>query len=593
MLHNSAGLPSQYLENNYLIDQTTATTLNSVCVELGSDGCLYIRRSNKVELLSNFTLEFEKKIIEDDGQNRKYKYRMKCILAGSKETTTMDVTNNDLMSDKWISKKLDIRYIVTNYKIFKRYISSIAKNINIQTEFTHCGWRKIGNKYVYLHGYGAIGSRHPSLKSSTDKNLEIDPQLSDIDSLNSALSMLNISTDLSKTLPLFLYTHLAVMKALFIEAGAEPKFVLWIHGKTGSFKTTISKLFFNIFNRSKSYLTGSFKDTNTAIEIKGFEHKDCIFLIDDFYPEESSSQKEKMKHIASDILRYYGDGICKSRSTPTLQKNIEFPQRGLAAITGEDTFGSASDVARYIGIEVQPGDYNANLLSLHQRTPLNFSTHMYYFIEWVADNFESIVYTIKSSFPKYRDEFIKEFSHKRFCEAMATFALTADILGQYINVKHTHHYKTSPISFAFINEWQKIMVSIISKHDNSIKELNPAIMYLTALQELLATNKCKLHILNETFSTNANIIGYMDQSYYYLMPKTAFSQILNFWKCQDKTLPLGEKAIYKVLDELGIIRSSVEGGEIKRTIKYCFDGYQRKRYLAIDINKMNTILSNI
>lgn len=577
------------LNNNFINISNETEFINS------SNGHVYLKNGKSLIELSNFCVSPKKIIIKDNGLYKEIEYILTCILENSEEKRTISISGYDLNSSSWINTKLNIKYYIgancNTYELFKIYISKQFKNINPEIKYEQIGWRNINGKYIYLHGNGVIGVNNTDMKGSSDKKLEIDDSLTNIEALKLTHLLTNLSNDLTKTIPLFLYSHLSVLKELFVISGAEPKFVLWIYGLTGSMKTSVSKVFFNLFNRTQSKITATFKDTTAAVEMKAFEYKDSIILLDDYHPSTSYNEKKNMESLASNVLRMFGDGITKSRATKTMTKQKEFPPRGLCVITGEDKLGGESTVARYIGIEVSAGDYSkTDILSFHQRNPLVFSTHMHYFIEWVCKNFKELCDLIKEQFAVFRNNNIALFRHKRLAETYTIFHITSEIFLSYCE---NMGYLTSDEYYNTLIKWDEIIFNVIKTHENSNTEENPGIMYMIALQELILSKKCTLVSVDNCDSKKSSLIGYKDDEYYYLIPQTSFSEIKSFWKGQGIEFPISNEQVNKALDILGVIKTSLESGQTKRTVKSNPDKKGRKRYLTINIAKMNYILNNL
>lgn len=552
----------------------------------------YIDGVKKIYEICNFNIVAEEIIIKDDDLITVKEYKIKCILLSTNECKNIYLNARDLNCNNWISGKLGIKYCLKAtfgaYDYLKNYMAEQFKLIEEKIEYIHIGWRKISNKFVYLHGGGAIGSNLQGIKGDSTKVIKILSNKSRQEVLREALYMINISDKYSKTLPLLLYSHLSVMKEVFVKAGVEPHFILWIYGLTGSMKTSVAKVFFNIFNRDKEYLTATFKDTKTAIEIKSTEYKDSVLVVDDYHPTTSTYEKREMQSLASNILRIYGDGIAKSRSNKSLEKAKEFPPRGMCVITGEDIIGGESSVARFIGIEVASGDYKTEELSYHQRNPLLFSTHIYYFIEWVSNNFEIIINHIKNYFQIYRNEISNLYRHKRLCDSYAILILTKDILVEYcrsiIDINQEEIMRVLDYS-------KEIIQDVIKFHENSTTKEDPAILYLIAIQELLISKRCRVIKNGEEYNNN-NIIGFEDDEFYYLIPNIAYNFVREFWRGQAIEFPVGSEAVNKALDELKVIKTSIESNSVKRTVKATMNN-NRKRFLIINKECMSNIINKL
>ena len=311
-------------------------------------------------------------------------------------------------------------------------------------------------------------------------------------------------------------------------------------------------------------------------------------MIDDFHPTTSTVEKKEMEKLASDIIRRFGDGISKSRSTKNLTRQREFPPRGLCVVTGEDKINGESTVARYIGIEVSAGDFISEKLLYHQNNPLILSTHMYHFIKWVSDHFESLVSFIHQKFNNLRSNNERAFKHRRFGEDFAILVIVSNIFLQYcIEVGVITMEEKEEIS----KRWEDVIFNTIKTHEISNINQDPAIMYLTAIQELIASNKCKVIRLGENSLNKAKSIGYFDDEKYYLFPQTAFAEVKEFWKHLNIEFPVSSEQVNKALDQLGIIEIKIEGNKKRRTLKIA--GHGNDRFLVINIEKLHQILSSI
>lgn len=550
--------------------------------------CLYLNDNSCVEI-SNFDIKAKKILIRDDGVYKRSSYVVECILKKDLDKKTIMLTSDDLNDDNWVKDKLGVKYYVIKdkevYKYFDIYLSEIFKNITEEIEYHHVGWRKINGKYVYLHAGGAIGTNDLSIRGSRDK-LIMPFNLNELKSLELSLYLAKISKSDGKAIMMFVYSHLAVVKELFSLAGVEPKFVLWIYGLTGSMKTSVSKVFFNLFNRDDlSKIPATFKDTQASLEIKSFEYKDSILLVDDYHPVSVYAEKRDMQLKASNILRMYGDGISKGRSNKYMQKQAEYPPRGLCVVTGEDFIGGESTISRYIGIEVNREEFNKNILAFHQQNPLVFSQHMKYFLLWISNNFEYFVEEIKSSFYEIRNNHCEEFRHPRFGEVYSILDIMIDIIFKYMkNMGYSENNLSSDI-------WKNKIIKLIQEHERRTLNEDPAIMYLTAIKELIESGAIKISKMDEK-NLDKKIIGYEDKEKYYLTPKMVFIEVIKFWKNQGIEFPVTENAAKKALEKIGAIEVKKEYKDgkyvIRRTEKITIRG-RSSRYLVIYKNIYNKL----
>lgn len=557
------------IDNNY---KFLINSYGHLCVYLNDNLCIEI---------SNFNINAKKIVISDDGVHKEILYVIEGILKNGLDKKMIVLKSNDLNDNNWVKNKLGIKYCIIKdkeaFKYFDIYLSEIFKDINEEVEYNQVGWRKINSKYVYLHAGGAIGTKDLTIRGSKNKLIK-SLNINQLESINYSFMLTKISKNDEKAIMMFVYSHLAVIKELFSAAGAKPNFVLWIYGLTGSMKTSVSKVFFNLFNRDDlSKITATFKDTDTSLELKAFEYKDSVLLIDDYHPTSSYSEKKDMQSKASKILRMYGDGISKGRSNKNIEKQAEYPPRGLCVITGEDFLGGESTISRYIGIEVNREEFDEKILAFHQQNPLIFSQHIQYFLLWISNKFEYLLEKIKLRFPEIRNNYYKNFRHPRFGEAYAILDIMIDIIFEYAqNVKNVEEN-----SLAF--EWKNKIIRLIQEHERRTLNEDPAMMYLTAIKELIESGAVKVSRIDEK-NADKKIIGYQDNEKYYLIPKTAYVEITKFWKGQGIEFPVKEGATNKALEKINAIectRETNNGKEVVRRTKKIRIGNITSRYLVI------------
>ncbi|EHJ01895.1 hypothetical protein CDLVIII_5413 [Clostridium sp. DL-VIII] len=494
--------------------------------------------------------------------------------------------SKDIINSDWI-KRLGIEYSIYDnqlYKYLEIYIGRLFTNKQTEIKYEHVGWRLINNKWIYLHGGGNIGGNNLNIKGKEDKILEVDHKMNKRQALNQALNMLQIA-DYHKTIPMFLYTHLSVLKELFNVAGVNPNFLLWLEGLTGSRKTSTAKVFFNIFNRSKDYLSATFKDTIGSLEEKSFQYKDSLLILDDFFHSISKQEWNYTQQVASEMIRRYGDNFGKSRLDKNMERGKEYPPRGMLVITGELTIKGESTVSRYLSIGIEKNDINLEVLKYHQENPKILSTHLYHFIKWVSDNSEKIIKYIRDNFRNLRNKNQGKYGHGRFPEVQAIYEIICNIFLEYaIELEIIDIEKKQDI----YHQWNKFIYETISIHEKANLQQDPAIMYLQALQQLICDGEIKLTFRSR--HTDKNTIGYEDEENYYLSSEKTVQETIKYWRKFSIEFPATSEMLNKALDVLGIIKTKLDKGIIRRTHKISGDS---RRFLIINKLKMEEVLRRI
>lgn len=548
--------------------------------------------------LANFIPVPLKEIIKDDGVEKQTYYLLTGKVNGYIPLKPILITSKEFLTKEWIFTKWGIKCILFPnpfcYNAVQVYISEQMENVPVEIKYTHVGWRNIKGSWVYLHANGAIGSVYGEINSTMNLAVEFDSYLSEYDAIERAIDMLDIANR-NVTIPLFGFTLLSILKEPFKIAKHEPNFILWLVGQTGSRKTTLAKMFSNIFNRSDEPIIASFKDTPASIERKGYDYASAVTVVDDWHPTTVPAEKARMRNTAAYILRLFGDNVSRSRMNSNMTKQKDLKPRGLCLITGEDVIDDgASSSARFLSVEIDPSDVDLAKLSEHQTNYAAFSTFLTYFIEWISENMERIISFVHDKFPVYRDYYQKQFSHGRLGEMVVFLSMTYEILYQYLHeVNYLDQCKVDSMRVDISN----VLIELVANHNSNIEKSDPAVMYLNAIHELMLTNKVRIYDAEHSHSKpKGSYIGFEDKDHICLVPDTTYAEVIKFFKMQGKEYPLSKKKTHEVLDNLNVIETTKESRDgrtktlrtIKKSIK--INGKIRGSYLCIRKSDMYRVL---
>jgi len=558
-----------------------------------------LKRNGENIPLANFIPMPKEKRVIDDGTNIYSEISMSCLLNGEEVLNECCVSYMDMQKQTWIDASWNFKCSLypsapKAYDHLIIIIKHLSSKLKEQHIFAYIGWTKIDGNYCYLHKGGAIGDC--DIKVKLDKSLSHFNMTCYKDNYEKGIfiRMLDLLRVANKevTIPLFSYLTLSVINYFLKEAGIEAKFTMWLHGESGSRKTTIAKLFTNFFNFDSIIPICSFKDTKAAIERLTFEYKDSILLLDDFHPSTSKSEKDDMTEKAQHFVRIYGDRETKKRMTSKLEKQKEFPPRGLMLITGEDFIGGVSSTARCFSVPIKKSDVDLFNLSRAQRTNYAVPTGMYFYIEYLTKRMKSAKKELKTKFIEYRDKFSKENLHGRSPENIAWLLLSYEFFleyGQSIgNMKDERKKK-------MLTEAENILVRMTESQFSENQSEDPVTMYLTSIKELLISKQVSIATIGNS-SRGQNSIGWEDKDFFYLLPEITFNQVNAFWRKQNKLFPVSSRKLNETLQSKGIIEVEEEKNNdtktYKRTLKRTVCENNRIRVLVINKAKMDKYLQN-
>lgn len=529
-------------------------------------------------------------------KNQKFEEQLEIELMFSNFSKTGVVKIEDLISTKWMFGIENLLLEVSNHRDaaldIKRFLTSTKKRPLRKLVLNEIGWFNYGDnlpRYVTAETSFDKSTGFDEVKVESELSLKIDSKLSPEDCAEELLAMKMICSDISIPTFMYLYTHAGFLTSLFKEAGHPIRFFLYLNGPSNTFKSSLANVFFNVFNRE----TGvgdppvTFNQLPASVEKPLNRYKDAVCLIDDYHPTESAQEAERMRKIFSKVSRMVGDGAVIKRMTNTMKEQESYPLLGVVAMTGEDLKGTDSSLKRMVSIDMKPGYVDTNQLSYFQKNFKAYPTHIHYFTEWVSTQYNDIKEYINNSFTSIRDKY--SFTTPRMGEAMAIMELTANILAMYL---HTIGIYNDQTITNFIEAEIQCIHRLISTYDSGFIHHDPAILTLSAIDNLLITNRCFVrHVDGSMKNEKGKFIGEEDNRYYYLIAEVTHGEIVQTYKRAGINYPISKNAMIKALDVSGVLKTTYEmKNGMKspvRTMTHKFRTGNTRRVLVVDKEAMH------
>ncbi len=439
-------------------------------------------------------------------------------------------------------------------------IQTTADDIEHTYVYAVTGWKKINGEYQFL--MPGDDERTVTLAGKMQGyHMEHSCELADVAGVYGLLESETAPANILYTLMAF--TFLSPLNHFLKRAGTEPKFVLFLVGRTGCRKSTLAALFLSFFgNFTGANLPLSFQDTANSIVSNTFALKDVLTCIDDYHPAGRKAEAA-MNDTAQKILRAYGDRTARARlrsdSTPMEAR----PPQGNAIITGEfPSDVGESGTARYFALEMQGSEVDLEQLSVFQQLAErgSFQRCMYGYIEWLKNTYLSdedsekrFIADLKETFERYRNAFYAHTTacHGRVAESVAwlrigmeyflSFLQAQDILEPKECEEHDHKF-------------QQLLYDMAKCQTESIRQDKPAHKFILKLNALLESEQC--YVLNKDNGEERplhNCIGFEDSDYYYLFTDAALTAVKKLCDSQDESFTIRQKALLRQLAEEDLI----------------------------------------
>jgi len=384
------------------------------------------------------------------------------------------------------NREKDLRYIV----------QLMAGDIPTTTIYSHLGWQKINDSWVYLHAKGAVGSEEVEVEASDRLSRYILPaETGDLkEALSVSLSLLELGPK-GIMYSLFSLVWLCPLLESLRQAGIEPGFVTYLWGTSGSFKSTLIALLLSHFGDfGPKTLPASFRDTSKSIEEMAFQAKDTLLNVDDLYPAKDLRERAKLEGVLEYLTRNQGDrqgrGRLKLGGNQGIALMSGHPPRGLALCSGEVMHLSGSTLARNFVLHLLKEDINQEKLTQAQARKAFLPHAMRGYLEYLAPQLDALSSHFQEDFEKLREQAKKDSKtrtrHRRLDETVAFLFLG---LNTFINYAVAQEAITQEKAVKLLQEAWGVLNQVADELAQVAEREEPTKRFFEALMELQTTGR--------------------------------------------------------------------------------------------------------
>jgi hypothetical protein len=297
-----------------------------------------VQGGEATERLTNFTARATEELVLDDGTDRRRFYRLTGQMADT-AFPTIDVSATDFPKMDWVNERWGMKARIHAGSLVRDHVRSAIEHMSQDAVsrhvFQHTGWRVLdGGERVFLSGTGAVD--RPGVEVELDRQLgrySLPAEATDEEiraGILNGLEFLRVAP-LQVTVPLLGGMYLAPLSETIV-----PNFSLWIHGRTGSMKSTLSALALNHFGDfTENDLPLSFESTANALERWLFLTKDVVTIVDDWRPAVGRGDAAEMDKKAQRVLRAAGNRQGRGRMNSDSSLRETYAPRGVVVATAE------------------------------------------------------------------------------------------------------------------------------------------------------------------------------------------------------------------------------------------------------------------
>ena len=373
------------------------------------------------------------------------------------------------------------------------------------------------------------------------------------------------------------YTFLTPLNSIMRENRHEPSFLLYLIGRTGTFKTTLAKLFLCFFGQFDSNTAPpiSFRDTPNAIERKLAMYADVLCLADDKFPPSTPQSKARMEENEQTLARAIGDRGSRGRLNADTSLKNGYVAKGNVIVTAEDAFGNIgeSGIARSVSVELKPDDVNKASLTYLQKHSSHLNQCMAEYIQFVVTHHDELKGSLLEQFETFRDKALQELpgQHARLAEAISH--LQMGIIGLCMWLLSIKPECKDDVDCMLQESWESFK-TLATEQNNRVADEKPTTLFINALADMYVSQPKRFRTLRggKSFSTDNSTqptIAFHDvENKCMYLTGEAYSAVLDYYSRQDKRFPLTRDALHKHLKDEGLI----EPGKTQITVKKRIDG---------------------
>jgi len=449
----------------------------------------------KMVLLCNFVAWPTKDILKDDGQDSERFIELQGILQGGVSLHPVKIPSKDFQDMRWLIDAWGVRVAIKPKQEQQvRYALQLMAQSGIpeSTIFTHLGWRKINNSWVFLHAGGAIGAEMVEVEIPDRlKRYSLPEGEGDVAAaIKASLSLLDFGPK-KVMFPLFALVWLAPLCEPLRQAGIEPGFIMYLWGKTGSFKSSILAVLLSHYGDfGPKTLPASFKDTSFSVEEVAFLAKDILLVIDDLYPALNPKEKQKMEGSLEFLSRGQGDRQGRGRLTHDIKLRMGHPPRGLALCSGEIMPLSGSSLARSFVLNILKEEISEAKLTQAQNQQGLLPQAMRKYLEYLAPKLDTLPPELRKYFETLRNKAKSESKvrtrHSRIDEHIAHLFLGFDI---FINFAVEQGAISLEEGLGYLQEAWKVLNEVGDDLAQAAEREEPIKRFFEAFQELQAQGR--------------------------------------------------------------------------------------------------------
>ncbi|MHB1524617.1 MAG: DUF3854 domain-containing protein [Candidatus Dormibacteria bacterium] len=559
--------------------------------------------------LSNFTARIVAETTRDDGAERSVSLSVEGALCDGRPLPRVEVPAADFADLGWILPAWGARAVVYAGKGTADHLRAamqlLSADVAARTVWCHLGWRRIGERWVYLHVGGAIGadSAVDGIEVSPPDALALyvlpappsDEQLRR--AVRASLALLDFGP------PRLAYS---LLSAVYRAVLGNTDFALHLAGTSGVYKSELSALMQQHFGTQLDarHLPASWASTGNSLEAIAFAAKDALLVVDDLVTSGNVADVSRLHREADRLLRAQGNTAGRQRLRADGSLRPAKPPRGLILSTGEDVPRGQSLRARLLILEASAGDFGPPppvnpALTERQRDAAEglYAASMAAFLAWLAPQYETIHSKLAAERSELREHAAGDGQHARTPGIVADLALGLRYLLDFAAAAGA--IDAAKRAALWERGWAALCEAGAAQVEHG-RAADPVGQFLRLLSAALASGRAHVAAADgcspETPSAwgwrreevrdgpawrpQGRRVGWLDGEALYLEPEASYAAAQGMAGEQGESLSVSPRTLWKRLRERGLLASWDERRQ-RNTIRRKLEGVEAREVLNL------------
>ncbi|MDO7905355.1 hypothetical protein Q5741_02875 [Paenibacillus sp. JX-17] len=486
--------------------------------DVNENGEFCIIKNQNLNAIANFSLIPKGTVKNVEGKTGSFLFTG-LIFDGQKTTILpeIEVLNKDIATKNWLSNQIPLGMFNMNetkgYQLFKKFILRFqSKELLDVFEVEKSGWHYIGEKWVYVHSGGTIGETNKSIRLKEEESyLKIDNGITSKEAFLGSLDMLNIC-DAKLTYALFSLVLVSVITSPLIQNGVAPKFSMWIEGKSGMGKTSLTKIFTQIFQNHKLVHVYDFKkDLN-----KNIMNRDCVSIFDDYGTSKTKRVADLTNEKIEKLIRDIGDREPNSYFTVRPEGMVLFTGEKFITMGKADIASSAGRVVRVqmdnLFDKKQTSTYDPQKVERFNRFKESnyLPTSMASYLKWMSEKLNThFIESYRRDFEYYRNYYSTDPNvHSRQKDSFAHLTVSFNF---YLAYGLEKGYITPEENAVYGEKAKSVFFELLKQQ--AISPFDPDVQtFLDTLEDLIVQETITVTVRGIPYTEQGEVLGIVDGS---------------------------------------------------------------------------------